>query len=144
MAVTAKAYGQLAKHLAEGKINFASDTIKCMLCTSGYVPGQDAHAFAEHVTNEVVGDGYTAGGQALTGVAVSYDAETNTVSIDADDVQWADSTITARVAVFYKDSGDAATSPLISYADFGADVISSAGNFTVTLDEAGLVTLSAA
>jgi hypothetical protein len=144
MAVTAKAYGNLAKHLAEAKINFPSDTIKCMLLTSSYTPDQDAHDFVDDVTNEVAGEGYTAGGKALTGVAVTYDAETNTVKVDADDVVWADSTITARHAVFYKDTGDPETSPLISYADFGEDVISSAGNFKVELDAAGLVTLSAA
>ena len=74
----------------------------------------------------------------------TYTAGTNTQSIDAADVTWATSTITARYAIIYKSTGTASTSPLIAYVDFGADVISSAGNFTITWDAAGLLTLTTA
>ena len=53
--------------------------------------------------------------------------------LDLADVSWTTSTITARFAIIY-DSTPAsdATRPLIGYQDFGADVISSAGTFSVT------------
>ena len=145
MAVTAKAYGLFAKSLAEKKVDLGSDNLKVMLCSVAYTPDQDAHQFKSQVTGEVTGTGYTAGGQLLTGVSLSYDPATNTVKLDADDPSWPSSTITARYAVFYDDTpSTAATKPLIAYVDFGADIATTAGAFTLTLDANGIVRLSAA
>lgn len=145
MAVTAKAFGLFAKSLVNKEVDLDSDSLKVMLCTSAYTPDQDTHQYKSQVTNEVTGTGYTAGGQALTGVTVAYDAATNTVKLDADDPSWAGSTITARYAVFYDDTpATAATKPLISYVDFGADISTTAGAFSLTLDANGIVRLSAA
>jgi len=60
---------------------------------------------------------------------------------DADNVTWSNSSITARAAVVYKDSGTAATSWLIYYDDFGADYISLNGDFTVTWNAEGIVNI---
>lgn len=144
MAVTAKLYGTALGALASGSINWASDTIKVALTTSTYVPDQDAHDFFNDVTNEVTGTGYTAGGATLGTKASTYTSGTNTHMLDAADTVWTTSTITARIAVIYKSTGTAATSPLIGWVDFGADVISSAGNFTITWDAAGIFTLTTA
>lgn len=144
MAVTAKAYGPLLGALLSGSIVWASDTIKVALCTSAYTPDQDNHDFFNDITNEVTGTGYAAGGATLASKTSTYTAGTNTQAIDAADVTWGSSTITARYAVIYKSTGTAATSPLIGYVDFGADVVSSAGNFTITWDAAGILTLTAA
>lgn len=145
MAVTAKAFGLFAKSLVNKEVDLDSDSLKVMLCTSAYTPDQDTHQYKSQVTGEVVGTGYTAGGQVLAGVTVSYDAATNTIKLDADDPSWPGSTITARYAVFYDDTpSTAATKPLISYVDFGADIATTAGAFTLTLDANGIVRLSAA
>lgn len=57
---------------------------------------------------------------------------------DAADPSWSASTITARYAVIIDDTpSTSATKPLIAYIDFGADVVSTSGTFTVTLDPAG-------
>lgn len=145
MAVTAKLYGLFLKSLANKEIDLDSDTLKVMLCTSAYTPDQDAHQYKSSVTNEVTGAGYTAGGATLGSVTVAYASGSNTLTLDAADPSWATSTITARYAVFY-DSTPAtdATRPLIAYVDFGADVSSSSGPFTITLDSAGIATLTAA
>lgn len=144
MAVTAKLYGTALGALAAGSINWPSDTIKVALTTSTYTPDQDAHDFFNDVTNEVTGTGYTAGGATLASKTSTYTSGTNTQAIDAADVTWSTSTITARYAVIYKSTGTASTSPLIGYVDFGADVISSAGNFTITWDAAGIFTMTTA
>jgi hypothetical protein len=60
-------------------------------------------------------------------------------------VTWAASTITARYAVVADTTpGTAATNPLICYVDFGADVTSSGGNFTITWDADGIFTVTVA
>lgn len=140
MAVSAKLYGSYHAKVANKEINWSSDTIKVALCTSTYVPNQDTHAYFSDVTNEVVGTGYTAGGATLASKTVTYTAATNTQTFDAADTSWAASTITARYAVVYDSTGTASTSALIGYVDFGADVVSSGGTFSITWDAAGIFT----
>lgn len=145
MALTAKLYGPFLQSLAAKEISLASDTLKAMLCTSSYAPNQDTHRYKSDVTNEVTGTGYTAGGQTLTGVTVTYNATTNTLMLDANDPVWTGSTITARFLVIYDDTpSTTATKPLICYWDFGEDQISSSGNFTATISGSGLATITAA
>lgn len=144
MAVSAKVYGPALAAFLAGSINWGSDTIKVALATSAYSPDQDAHDFFNDVTNEVVGTGYTAGGATLASKTSTYTSGTNTNALDAADVTWSTSTLTARYAIVYKSTGTGSTSPLICYIDFGADVISSAGNFTITWDAAGILTAATA
>jgi hypothetical protein len=144
MAVTAKMYGNCLLKALNKEIDYDTDTIKVMLCTSTYTPDQDAHIYKSSVTNEVTGTGYTAGGITLASKTITYTGATNIITLDAADVTWATSTITARYAVIYDDTGTAGTSALIAYVDFGADVVSSGGNFTITWDATGICTVAAA
>lgn len=145
MAVSAKYFGLFFKSLCNKEIDIDSDTLKVMLCTSAYTPNQDTHQYKSSVTNEVTGVGYTAGGLALSSVVVAYNAGTNVLSIDGLDAVWGSSSITARYAVVY-DSTPAtdATRPLICYGDFGADVTSTAANFALVWDTAGIATVTVA
>jgi hypothetical protein len=59
------------------EIDFNSDVIKLMLCTSSYTPDLDAHVYKSSVTNEVSGTGYTATG-AVLGSATVADFSGNT------------------------------------------------------------------
>jgi hypothetical protein len=138
MAVTAKMYGNALLKALNKEVNYITDTIKVMLCTSAYTPDQDAHIYKSSITGEVTGTGYTAGGATLTNKTMTYDGATNTIKLDADDVVWASSTITARYAVIYDDTGTDSTSTLLGYIDFGEDKISSAGDFKITWDTAGI------
>jgi hypothetical protein len=140
MAVTAKMYGIFLKNQLSGAsvVDWDTDTIRCSLHTATYVPDQDAHDFFSDVTNEITGTGYTAEGVALTTSAPSYDTATNEVRLDATDAQWTTASFTARIAVVYKDTGSAATSPLIGYIDFGADTTVSSGTFTIQWDSTGV------
>lgn len=126
-----------------GSIDFDTDSIYAMLVTSAYTPDQDAHTKRSDVTNEVVGTGYTAGGQALTGKAVTVDTTDNEGVFDANDTVWSSSTITARGTVLYKSRGGASSADeLIAYLDFTTDKISSAGNFTIAWNAEGIINLT--
>lgn len=143
MAVTAKFYGLVFQSAFNKEIDFNSDTIKCMLCTSTYAPNQDTHQYKSDVTNEVTGTGYTAGGATVSTPTIGYTAATNVLKLDGADVSWASSTITARYAVVYDDTpATNATKPLVCYVDFGADVSSSNGTFSITWDAAGIATVT--
>ena len=145
IAVSAKIYGLFYTSLANKEMNLASDTLKCLLCTSSYTPNQDTHRYKSDLTNEVTGTGYTAGGVALTGVTLSYDTASNTFKLDANDPAWASSTITAAYAVFYDSTPSTdATRPLICYVDLGGNISSTASTFTVQLDANGIINLTAA
>src|SRR6266567_5455179 len=116
MADVAKFYGLFFSSLANKEVDFNSDTIKAMLCTSSYTPDQDAHQYKSSVTNEVSGTGYTAGGVTLTTCTFSYDGATNTFKLDCDDFSWTTATFTARNIVIYDSTpGSDATRPLIMF-----------------------------
>jgi hypothetical protein len=88
----------------------------------------DKTATTYSAAGEVTGTGYTAGGKALTTYAASLSGDT--AILDFDDVTWAGATITARGAVIY-DSTNA--NKIRAVLDFGADITSTNGPFTVTL-----------
>jgi len=143
MPITAKVYGKFMQYLVSGNsFNWQTDTIKMALLSSSYTPDQDNHDFFDDVqAHEISGTGYTVGGQALTNKSISYDPASNTLSLLCADVAWPESTITARYAVLYKDTGTPSTSPLIAYADFGASVSSTNGTFKVVVDPTGIIKL---
>lgn len=143
MAVTAFVFGQFLDHLAQKRIDIDTDTIKVALATSSWTPNQDTMDYFDDVTNQVTGTGYTAGGATLASVTWGYTSGTNTWKFDAADVSWSSSTITARYAIIYVDTAGAASAdPLIAYVDFGADVSTTAGTFSIVWDAAGIFTVS--
>jgi hypothetical protein len=116
---------------ARGSIDFDTDTVRVLLTTSGYTEDKDAHDFRLDVTNEVVGAGYTAGGNTVT-VTVTLDTANDRVDISLGGTTWPTSTITARKAVYYKSRGGAASADeLVAVNDFGSDVVSTGGTFTL-------------
>ena len=147
MAVSTKWYGNGLLNVAKGNIDLDGDTIHAALVGTGYTPDQDAHDFWNDVSaQEISGTGYTAGGQAITSKALTYDTSTNVVKFDFDDPTWATSTITnARYMVLYKKRGGASSADeLIAYTDFGQSESSVAGAFTYQVNAGGHLTLTAA
>jgi hypothetical protein len=117
---------------AKGNINFSTDTFWCMLVTSAYTPNKTTHTKRSDVTNEVTGTGYTANGQVAT-FTVTKDTVNNREDITLGAESWGASTITARGAVYYKHRGGLASADeLVAYIDFGADITSTAGTFSLT------------
>lgn len=144
--MASKLYGQFLQQALNKEVDWDTDTIKVALLSNAYTPDQDAHNyFDDVVAHEVTGTGYTAGGLTLSNKTNTYNAATNVIVLDADDVSWSSSTITARYAVIYDASpATDATKPLIGYVDFGSDQSSSNGNFTITWDATGIVRITVA
>lgn len=136
LGVTANWYGRALEgqwsSTAARRVDYLTDTIKGSLHTVTYAFDQDAHDFYDDVTNEVTGTNYTAGGVTLTGKTLTYDTGTNELRFDADDLVWANATISGiRQVVYRKDTGASATSPLLWRVNFDGDQSVSAATFTV-------------
>lgn len=121
----------MLEDVAEGRIDFDTDTFYAMLVTSTYTPNKKTHTKRSDVTNEVTGTGYSAGGQA-TAVTTTLDTVNDRLDVTFTDVSWASSTITARAVVIYKHRGGASSADeLICYGDFGSNISTTGGTFTV-------------
>lgn len=140
MTITSFWYGNALAKALNKEIDWNTDTVKCALLVDTYTPDQDTHDyFDDVVAHEVAaGGGYTAGGATLANCTVTYDAGTNTLKIDADDVTWAAATITAHYAVVYVDTGTDSTSPLIVCVDFGQNYSSGGLDFAIGWNVAGI------
>jgi len=73
--MTMVAYDNLAAHLWNARINFASDTIKLAICTSSYTPARATHDYFDDITNQLAnGNGYTTGGATLASKTLTLTA----------------------------------------------------------------------
>ena len=124
----------------KGNIDLDTDTFHLLLVTSSYVPDRDNHTRRSDITNEVVGTGYTTGGIALTGLAVTQDNVNNRAVWDGNDAVWASVSVTAAGGVICKWRGGLASADeLVKYIDFGRDITKVAEPFTVAFNDAGIL-----
>ena len=107
-----------------GEHDMDTDVIKIALYTASAT--LDASTTVYTTSNEVVGTGYTAGGNTLTGATVSLTG--TTAFVDFSDTSWTTATITARGALLYNSSK---SNKAVAVLDFGSDKTSTAGTFTV-------------
>ena len=108
----------------------STDTYKCALVTSTYTENRATHTKFSDIANEVTGTGYTAGGATVV-PTFTKDTTNHRLTVVFPTITWPSSTITARKAVCYKSTGTASTSPLVFVNDFGSDVTTSNGTFTL-------------
>lgn len=144
--MASKLYGSFIGKALNKEIDWDTDTIKVALLTSSYTPDQDADDYFNDVSSfQVTGTGYTAGGATLANKTATYTGATNKLVLDADDVSWTSSSITARYAVVYNSSPSTdATRPLIGFVDFGTNQTTSNGTFTIVWDSNGIVEFTVA
>lgn len=139
-------YGQFVHNQSTGAsvVNFASDTLKVALFVAAYTPNIDNDDYYDDIiTHELAaGDGYAAGGATLANQAVAYDTANNWSKLTCDNPSWT-FTVAKQFAwaALYKDTGVAATSPLVSYWDLGN--ASRSGPFALTINSDGLLQLRA-
>lgn len=143
MAVTPTTAGKFTLHVLRGEIAFQTDTFKATLHTSSFAPNKDTLEFYSAVTNELAtAGGYTAGGVTLSVSAPAYDSANDRTGAACADAVWNPLTATFRYLVVRKDTGSAATSPIVGWIDFGAD--QSPNGVAFTADMSDLVRLLAA
>jgi|TARA_B110000014_G_scaffold233396_1_gene196678 hypothetical protein len=122
-------------------LDMDNDTFKCMLTLVGYVPDFETDTNFSDVSNEATGTNYTAGGETMTSVAMTSSSDgTGTIKWDADDVSWANSTLTAVTGgVIYDDT--VTNKRLIAYIDFGGSFSTTSGTFQIQWNASGIFTL---
>lgn len=113
-----------------GSIAYGSDNIKMVLVRS-YTPNTSTHEFLSDVTG--------GGGGTIVATSGNFASKTTTAGVaDAADITY--SAVSAGAAcnhlVIYKDTGSAATSPLIAVEDTatGLPVTPNGGDITVVFD----------
>ncbi len=125
MAITQSMVTSFKVDLLAGVQDFDTDVFKVALYTSAAT--LDATTTAYTTSNEVVGTGYTAGGNTLT-VSVTPTSTGTTAFISFANTTWVASTITARGALIYNSSK---SNKAVAVLDFGSDKISTDGDFTI-------------
>lgn len=120
-------YRKGAQKILNGDIDFDTDTIKVALVKNTYAENLTTDEFYTAISSHVLDTDIT-----LTGVTI-----TNGV-FDANDVTWESVAAgdTTEGVVIYKDTGSAATSPLLAYIDTitGFPLTTNGGNVTVQWD----------
>jgi hypothetical protein len=129
--------------MASGALNWTSDTLKCALLNSGYVPNSD-HTYWSNVSGYQLsaGNGYTSGGATVTGT-VSSNTSLNKSIFDISDPTWTASGGAIgpfRYGALYDDTS--ATKPLIYLFDFSTDQTANNGaDITIQVSSSGLLTI---
>lgn len=134
MAITQAIPTSFKAEILQG-IHDSADTYKMALYTSVATLGTSTTAYS--ATNEVVGTGYTIGGTTLSGFNVTTSG--TTAILDFNDPFWENATITARGALVYNASK---SNKAVAIYDFGSDIASTNGDFTVSINALGLLGLN--
>ena len=129
MAITSAICNSYKQEILEG-VHASGDTYKIALFTDVATLGASTTTYA--ATNEVTGAGYAAGGIPLTSFASGLSLSTAYVTFA--DAQWTSATITARGCLIYNSSK---SNKAVAAFDFGGNIISTSGTFTVDLPTAG-------
>ena len=111
--------------------NLEAQTLKCALYDNTATLNQNTTAYitANEVSNS--GTNYTVGGATLTNVAISTDG--TTAIFDADNVSFANATISAQAALIYNANNSNSS---IAVLDFGGVKTSTNGTFELQLPNA--------
>jgi hypothetical protein len=134
MAISQAMVTSFKVQILGGDFDFSSGTaqvFKIALFTSSATLGATTTAYS--TSDEVVGTGYTAGGNTLT-ISANPASSGTTAFLDFADTTWSAATITARGALIYLANGG--TNPAVAVLDFGSDKTSTAGDFTIVFPAA--------
>jgi uncharacterized membrane-anchored protein len=114
MAIVQSMASSFKREILLGEHDLETDEIKIALYTSAANLGPTTTEYA--TSGEVVGAGYTAGGEVMTGVTVSLSG--TTAYVDFADTVWNPANFTARGALIYNASK---SNKAIAVLDFGSD-----------------------
>jgi len=133
MAIVQALANVFKEDLMDTTANLEANTLKVALFDNTATLSSATTAYA--IANEASGSGYTAGGEAITGAAVTLDG--STAIFDCDNVSWANATISAQAAVIYNNSFSNAA---IAVLDFGSVKTSTNGTFEIQMPNANAST----
>ena len=133
MAIVQALANTFKEDLMDTTANLEANTLKVALYDNTATLSSATTAYA--TANEVTGTNYTAGGEAMTGMAVTLDG--STAIFDADNVSWANATVTAQAALIYNGSFSNAA---IAVLDFGGNKTSTNGTFEIQFPNANAST----
>ena len=128
MAITQALCGSFKKELFEATHDFnttGGNTFKMALYTSSATLSAATTVYT--TTGEVVGTGYTAGGNTLTKVDPALSGTTG--FIDFSNTTWTSATFTARGALIYNSNNG---NKAVAVLDFGGDKDVSNGTFSIS------------
>jgi hypothetical protein len=143
VAVTISLYNHTAARFADGS-NAVGDTYKVKLLTAATFDATNTTLAGTGGTEVTNANGYTTGGVALTGVAVTT-VTTNDAKFDANDASWTASggAITASYAILYNDTD--ANDPPVAFIDFGGSESAGDGtDFKIVWNASGIFTFTVA
>lgn len=129
MAITSALCNSFKQEILEG-VHASTDTYKVALYTDAATLSASTTAYS--ATNEVSGTGYTAGGETLSGYTTGLTGSTAYLTFS--DPAWSNSTITARGCLIYNSSK---SNKAVAVFDFGSNIQSVAGTFTIDFPAAG-------
>jgi hypothetical protein len=130
MAITTAVCNSYKQEILEG-VHASTDTYKIALYTDSATLNAATTAYSS--TNEVAdGNGYTTGGKTLTGF--SSGLASGKAYITFADIEWTSATITARGFLIYNSSK---SNKAVASFDFGSNVSSTNGTFSIDLPAAG-------
>jgi len=124
-----------------GNIDLEGDTIKLKYMATSYTPDITTENFLSDVSASEASGAPT---ETLASVDVRIDTGNTRVEIDAADVTENSITCTTDKFIIYKDTGAAATSPLIACIDITEGTLAPvSGTLSVTFDSEGLFAINA-
>lgn len=130
MPITTAICNSYKQEVLQG-IHASGDVYKIALFTSAATLDKTTTTYS--TTNEASGTGYTAGGANLSGFTTALSGDTAYIDWTTDP-SWASATITARGAMIYNSSK---ANRAVAVYDFGSDVTSTNGTYTVSLPAPG-------
>ena len=133
MAIVQALANTFKDNLMATTANLEANSLKVALYDNTATLSSATTAYA--TANEVTGTNYTAGGEAMTGMAVTLDG--STAIFDTDNVSWANATITAQAALIYNNS---LSNAAIAVLDFGGNKTSTNGTFEIQFPNANAST----
>jgi len=133
MSITSAICNSYKQEIIEG-VHSSSDVYKIALYTSSATLGATTTAYSS--TNEISGTGYSAGGATLSGFTSGLSGSTAYLTFT--DVSIANATITARGCLIYNSSK---SNKAVAVFDFGSEISSVNGTFTVDFPGAGASSL---
>ena len=133
MAVTATVSNKIKYLLLKA---LEEDTLKCCLMNTTFTFDEDAHHYYSDISSDELadGNGYTTGGQTLTGVTITENDSADRADLSCNNPTWTasgGSVGATGAAIVYDDT--LSGKPILGCIDFGVDnTVASGENFLIS------------